>query len=368
MVTPVPVSARPELTVIVPARNEEASLAGCLESLAGQTGLDFEIIVVDDGSADRTRQIALSFPAVRVIDPGPLPDGWTGKNHAVTAGARQARGDWLLFTDADTVHRPGSLARALAEAKGHNAALLSYSPQQEVHSFWEKALMPVIFSELARTYPPSQVSDPASPVSAANGQYLLLRRDAYEAVGGHAAVATSLLEDVALARAVKASGRKIRFRYGPDAVRTRMYRTLPQLVEGWTKNLVLLFPAAEQLAVSRLAEFLLICGSAGVAISAGLGNRRKTAAAAATLAALSYAFHLKRTYKAHFSWDANLLSLFGLPLFSYLLLNSILSYRSGAVCWKGRSYGTAGRSLSSQPEPSAGQLCWSRGGGIRPMA
>src|SRR5579864_8629215 len=99
METPVPASKRPSVSVIVPARNEEASLRACLESLVAQLGIEFEIIVVDDGSTDRTHAIAESFPEVRVIEPGPLPPGWTGKNNAVTAGARSAHGQWLLFTD-----------------------------------------------------------------------------------------------------------------------------------------------------------------------------------------------------------------------------------------------------------------------------
>ena len=154
MGTPVPALDRPVVSIIVPARNEEASLSACLESLVSQSGVLFEIIVVDDGSTDRTRAIAESFPGVRVIDPAPLPPGWTGKNNAVVAGARAAKGKWLLFTDADTVHLPGSLARAIAEAEHHHADLLSYSPEQEVHGFWERAVMPVIFAELARKYPP----------------------------------------------------------------------------------------------------------------------------------------------------------------------------------------------------------------------
>ena len=179
---------------------------------------------------------------MRVIEAGPLPAGWTGKNNAVTAGAKAARGEWLLFTDADTIHLPGSLARSLEEAKRQGAALLSYSPEQIVKSFWEKAVMPVIFADLAASFRPSQVSNPNSPAAAANGQYILITREAYDAVGGHAAIAGNLLEDVALARAVKRSGRKIFFRYGGDAVRTRMYRSFAQLREGWTKNLALLFP------------------------------------------------------------------------------------------------------------------------------
>src|ERR1700733_12299354 len=110
-----PVSERPTVSVIVPARNEEACLGACLESLVAQTGVKFEIIVVDDGSTDRTREIAKSFAGGRGVEPAPLPPGWVGKNNALVAGAREARGEWLLFTDADTVHRGGSLARSVEE-------------------------------------------------------------------------------------------------------------------------------------------------------------------------------------------------------------------------------------------------------------
>src|SRR5579864_1971419 len=221
MGTPVSVREQPSVSVVIPARDEEACLGACLRSLTTQTGIPYEILVVDDGSTDNTRTIAQSFASVRVIEPGPLPEDWTGKNNAVTAGAHQAQGDWLLFTDADTVHRPGSLANALAEANQHKADLLSYSPEQEVRGFWERAVMPVIFAELARKYPPSRMSDPASKLAAANGQYLLMSRAVYDAVGGHAAVAGSLLEDVALAQKIKSAGYRISFRYGGDAVHAR---------------------------------------------------------------------------------------------------------------------------------------------------
>jgi glycosyltransferase involved in cell wall biosynthesis len=331
------------VSVIVPARNEEACLGACLQSLAVQAGVSFEIIVIDDGSTDRTREIAQSFLSVRVVDAGPPPPGWTGKNSAMAAGARVACGDWLLFTDADTVHEPGSLARAVAEAQQRGAALLSYSPQQEVHGFWEKAVMPVIFGELAAAYQPSRVSDPKTLAAAANGQYILISREAYDAVGGHAAVSGSLLEDVALARVVKASGQKIFFRYGGDQVRTRMYRSFAQLREGWTKNLALLFPSPGQLAMLRLSEFVLIMGGLIAAIAAGLRGHVKPALMATILAAAIYGFLLNRIRRAHFSWEANALSLFGLPFFSYLLLRSRLSYKRGNVRWKGRTYGAGSR-------------------------
>jgi glycosyl transferase family 2 len=338
MVERLPGSERRLVSVIVPARNEEACLGLCLESLTAQTGVSFEIIVVDDGSTDRTREIAQSFPGVRLVIPGVLPDGWSGKNNALVAGAREARAEWLLFTDADTVHRAGSLARAVAEAQHQKAALLSYSPEQEVHGFWEKTVMPVIFAELASTFRPSEVSDRACPAAAANGQYILVSREAYDAVGGHAAIAPNLLEDVALARAVKASGRQILFRLGGDAARTRMYRNFAQLREGWTKNLALLFRSPVRLAVLRLTEFVLVVGGGAIAIATGLRGQRQSAAAAGILTVVVYFLFMKRIRRAHFSWDANVLALAGLPLFSYLLLRSRMAHANGTVSWKGRRY------------------------------
>src|SRR5712692_4119970 len=338
MTAPETVSSRPTVSVIVPARDEEACLGACLGSLESQTGVSFEIIVVDDASADRTREIAQSFPSVRVVEGGPPPPDWTGKNNAMAAGSKVAKGKWLLFTDADTVHKPGSLARAVAEADQHGAALLSYSPEQEVRGFWEKAVMPVIFAELAATYPPTKVNDPAYSIAAANGQYLLISREAYDAVGGHMKIAGDLLEDVAMARLVKASGRKIFFRYGGDAVRTRMYRSFAQLKEGWTKNLALLFLSPLRLAVLRLTEFVLIVGSAAAAFATTLQGRSQPAAAAAILAVVLYASLLRRIRKAHFSWDADALGLLGLPIFSYLLLRSCVSNKRGSLLWKGRTY------------------------------
>lgn len=199
------------LTVIVPARNEEDCLGACLESLVSQSdegwilGRDWELLIVDDGSTDRTREIAQSFDGVIVISPAALPKGWTGKANAAWTAAQQARGEWLLFTDADTVHEPGDLRRALHEAEKHGVAMLSYSPRQIVTGFWERALMPLVFSELALAYPPAKVSDPESRLAAANGQFLLVQRDAYVQVGGHEAVAESMLEDVDLAYLVKRS-------------------------------------------------------------------------------------------------------------------------------------------------------------------
>ncbi len=343
------VATRPTVSVIVPARNEEACLRACLESLVAQIDVAVEVILVDDRSTDGTREIAASFPGVRVIDAAALPPGWTGKNNAVTCGAGVAQGEWLLFTDADTVHLPGSLARSLDEAKRHGAALLSYSPEQAVVSVWEKAVMPVIFAELASRYSPSQVSDPKSAVVAANGQYILITREAYDAVGGHAAIAGDLLEDVALARAVKGSGRKLFFRYGGDAVRTRMYRSLGQLREGWTKNLALLFPSPVFLALWRLLEFAVVLASLALLTLAIVEKNFFFA----VLCIIPPAISVMRISRAHFSWDANALALLGLPFFSYLLLRSKRAHASGGVAWKGRHYAPPSTTKTSDSPSNA---------------
>jgi glycosyltransferase involved in cell wall biosynthesis len=282
-------------------------------------------------------------PSVTLIPAGSLPDGWTGKNNAMSAGTKIAKGKWLLFTDADTVHKPGSLARTVAEAEQHGVALLSYSPEQEVRGFWEKAVMPVIFAELAATYPPKKVNDPASPIAAANGQYLMISREAYDAVGGHTKIAGDLLEDVAMARLVKSSGRKIFFRYGGDAVRTRMYRSWSQMKEGWTKNLALLFPSPWFLAIRRWGEFVSVLTVFLLGIELELlralgGTQLRGGSSGILLVAVIFLGLIWiRIRHAHFPVLSTLLAFIGLPLFAFLLIRSANARRRG-VMWKDRRY------------------------------
>jgi glycosyltransferase involved in cell wall biosynthesis len=330
------VAAPPEVSVIVPARNEERCLGTCLASLAAQDGVSAEIIVADDGSTDRTREIAEALDGVKVIAPDPLPAGWGGKSNACASAAREAEGDWLLFTDADTVHAPGSLRAAVGEAQHFDAAMLSYSPLQRLSGLAQHAVMPVIFAELARRYRPKDVCDPNSAAAAANGQYLLVRRDAYEAVGGHAAVAKCLLEDVEFARLLKRAGYPIRFR-ASDSVTTHMYATWRDLRDGWTRNLALLFPHTLALAIWRKLEFLAIV--AATVAPFWLLRRSGIAAAIGVIALLLWANFFARIARAHFGWRSSVVAIFGLPIFAYLLARSFIYYRfRHAVTWKGRSY------------------------------
>jgi glycosyltransferase involved in cell wall biosynthesis len=325
--------------VVIPARNEEDCLGRCLESLVSQLGISFQITVVDDFSSDRTRAIAESFKGVQLLSAAEPRPGVMGKCNALITGAAGRRAKWLLFTDADTVHSQGSLAASVQEAESRNVDLLSYSPEQEAIAWWELAVMPVIFAELARRYPPERVNDPLDPTVAANGQYILVRRQAYEELGGHVTVASNILEDVELARKFKASNHKIWFRFGSGIVRTRMYRTFGAMWDGWTKNLALLLPRTLTLAALRGFEFLSITLSlAAGLLLISLGDRRD-AFFPLTFAALAYLNFLARIQQAHFPWKANFMSFIGLPIFVSLLVRShIHSNVLGELTWKGRTY------------------------------
>ncbi|MGZ4900572.1 MAG: glycosyltransferase, partial [Candidatus Angelobacter sp.] len=313
---------KPTVNVIIPARNEEDCLGRCLQSLVAQQGISFQITVVDDGSTDHTRAIAESFPGVQVLGAAEPKPGVMGKCNALSNGAAGSTAKWLLFTDADTIHYPGSLAASVQEAESRNVDLLSYSPEQEAKTWWELAVMPVVFAELVRTYPPDRVNDPTDPTVAANGQYILVRREVYEALGGHSCVGERILEDVELARIFKASDRRVWFRHGAGLVRTRMYRSFRAMWEGWTKNLALLFPRPLALAALRGFEFLAMAISLLAALLLlALGDPR-SAFFLLAFALISYLNFISRVQQAHFPWKANLMAFIGLPIFVSLLVRS----------------------------------------------
>jgi glycosyltransferase involved in cell wall biosynthesis len=339
-----------DLSVIVPARNEEDCIGACLGSLILQSddgwklGRDWELLVVDDGSMDRTREIAQSFRGITVISSAAPPKGWTGKANAIWTAAKQARGTWLLFTDADTVHEPGDLRRALHEAEKHKVGMLSYSPRQIVRGFWQRALMPLVFSELALAYPPARVSDPESRLAAANGQFMLIRREAYVQVGGHEAVADSMLEDVDLAHLVKRRKLGLRFRYAPDALSARMYRGFGQMCEGWTKNLALLFGNTLITAAWKLLDIFLLAGLPVLAwyfpgpLSATMPWITARLVILLVWLRTLWRFY-RRVAKSNFPLGDCLLSAFGLPLFVWLLWKSWFDHTvTKRVVWKGREY------------------------------
>ncbi len=350
------------LSVIIPARNEQDCLGACVRSLVDQQeegwrlGADWEILVVNDGSIDRTRDIASGFPGVTVLDAPALPMGWTGKANAAWTGAQAARGTWLLFTDADTIHARGHLRLALIEADRHNAGMLSYSPGQIVSGFAQRAVMPLIFSELAVTYSPAKVNDPARPVAAANGQFLLVRRDVYDKIGGHEAVKSVILEDVELALLAKRRKLGLRFRYAPEAVSAHMYRSFGAMWEGWTKNLALLFNNALALAGMRLLQLGVLVAvplliwffwwqmhQPSRAASGVLGPQMAIAALLLVWLRALWGLY-SRVSKSNFPFRDYVLAPLGIPLYAALLWQSWFRHTVvRQVVWKGRELKTARR-------------------------
>jgi len=340
------------VSAIVPARNEEAVIAACVESLAGQAEIA-EILVVNDESKDRTADVARGlmnrFPKVRLLDTGELPVGWVGKNRAVWLGAHEANGDWLLFTDADAIHGADSASRALSIAAERDAALVSFSPEQVMETWYEKSLIPYVYCRLSRHFSFAEVNDPHKSAGAANGQFLMIRRDVYDAVGGHASVASEVLEDVALARLAKVAGNRIWFGSGEGIVSVRMYRSFGAMWEGWRKNLYLLMGGSPESAGREIARGVApVLGTLVAAISTWALTENWLTALAVLLIGLvvlfvAYDEELRQNRFSHrLVW-------YGIPgrlLFSLVLFGSYRGYKRGKLRWKGREYplGTAGAS------------------------
>ena len=340
------------VSAIIPARNEEAAIARAVESVAAQKEIE-EIIVVNDQSTDATTSIladlASKIPKLKIMNVQTLPEGWVGKNYAVSLGASVARGEWLLFTDADTYHMLGSTRRALADAVAHNAVLVSYSPEQELGSFWERALIPLVYARLAAKYSFSRVNDPSLPDAAANGQFILILREVYEKVGGHRAIAGQVLEDVALARHVKSAGYTIYFTAPMGVIQTRMYHTFSAMWQGWTKNLYPLMGDNPRRIVREILEVFPFTPLLVTAFLWWLLVRTHHwpawvlllfAAAALCMDSLRSSFSLYRNPNPLSNIQYHVPGVF---LYTVVLLSSWWKNTHGQVLWKGRTYRPAGQ-------------------------
>ena len=326
------------VTAIVPARNEEVVIAACVKSLGCQPEIS-EILVVNDQSTDGTAGVVLELtkklPKLRLLESASLPEGWVGKNHALWVGAQEAKGEWLLFTDADAEHEANSAARGLQIAQEHSAALVSFSPEQITGQWYEKALIPYVYLRLAKKFSYEQVNNPDSPAAAANGQFLMIRRDVYDAIGGHPGVAGELLEDVAIALRVKQAGQRIWFGSGKGIVRTRMYRSFGAMWEGWKKNLYRLMGGTPWMVFREVESnvpwiaFLLILVGLKYPFVLFLGIlfliARQTI----------YGLDLARN---HYPFSFIFYYLPAVFLYAGVLWASYRSHVNGRIAWKGREY------------------------------
>ena len=236
------------LTVVIPAYNEAGNIGPCLDSvLSGQSPCrDWHVLVVDDDSSDATAELAVACAArhpqgsarFSLLSAGPRPalERWVGKNWACTRAMEQVHSDWVLFIDADVQLQADALRRALRQAMADQADLLSLAPRLTCGCLAEWMVQPIMASLLGLGFPIQAANDPDSEMAFAAGPFMLFRRSVYERIGGHRVLAAEVVEDLALARSIKAGGYRLRYLMGLDAVDLRMYADLASLWEGWTKN------------------------------------------------------------------------------------------------------------------------------------
>jgi len=331
----------------VPARNEARSIERCVRSLLAQTVPQFEVIVVDDRSEDETPQILARLAAederLRVVAGQPLPVGWVGKPWALDQGVAIARGSWLLFTDADSAHAPHSVASAVAFARAQHADAVSISTYQELGSPAERAVLPSILGlVLLACGTLGAINDAGKPDNAlANGQYLLVERRAYDALGGHAALRDKIAEDLEFARLVKADGRfRLVLAGGETLASVRMYASLREIWDGFTKNVY--FGANGELTklAGGVAALSLVSWLPPLLLADGLARKRPwqvleaALATATTIAAASSALRLVRL-DARLGWFQPL----GTAVLAGITVRSTARMLSGrGVEWRGRTY------------------------------
>ena len=342
----------PLVSAIIPAKDEEATLADCLATVVAQSYPNLEVLIVDDRSTDRTpeiaRSIARSDPRVRLISIEDLPPGWTGKTHALHVAAGLAGGEWFWFVDSDTRHEPDSLSIVLEYARSHGAAMASLLPEMRCESFWESVAQPLLGIVLIQSYPLFWANDPKKSLAFANGQYILIRRDAYHEAGGHEGVRDKFVEDIYLARAVKGIGLSARTAIAHGIGSTRMYTSLPQFIRGWSRILYdalgrnpwkLLLQGLDPLFFSQTAHVALVASLAMLALG------RPPGPFPAWLLGLSVAHHLlaytclRRLYvlsvprTRYVAWYP----LAGLVL-DVILIRAIRMCLTGKVTWRGTAY------------------------------
>jgi glycosyltransferase involved in cell wall biosynthesis len=342
----------PLVSAVLPARDEEAYLAECLESICRQSYPRLEILVVDDRSTDRTaeiaRELASQDPRIRVLTIHQLPAGWTGKTHALHHAATQAQGQWLWFMDADTVHTPECLSILMDHARVHQAALVSLLPQLRCESFWEQVVQPLGGITLMQSFPLHRVNNDRSPLAFANGQFILIKRTAYDAAGGHEAVRDRFVEDIALASRVKARGMPIRVALTRGLVFCRMYASFGQLIRGWSRILYDALDRHPWRLLGKVLDPIVFCQSGHLALAASLfllaqGQHQTFALWLLGLSVVHHAWMyvvLRRVYhmsvpgSRHVAWYplANL-------IIDVILLRAIGMCLTGKVTWRGTRYG-----------------------------
>ena len=347
----------PLISVLVPARNEARNIEACVRSLLLQDYPHYELLVLDDHSEDSTAAIVEKLMAevrnprvtARLLRGQPLPDGWCGKNWACHQLADAAKGEFLLFTDADTIHSPGTVSSAMDYACRNDASLLSSWPRLLTGTLGEKLIVPVIpligfgfcplwLLRLVQRKGLRFDSRLARAISASNGQFMFFKREAYERIGGHAAVRAHLVEDVALGREVAARmGEGMRL-FNCDGVQfstVRMYRSLGETWEGFTKNMRAVFEGQSvAFWLFGLAQWTCLFAPFVFIFTAPHPVWRIVAAQVAVI----YLIRVLLALRFRTSWLGAFLHPIGMFLMMLIGLNSWRRSIGSGVVWKGRTY------------------------------
>jgi len=349
-----PPSQAPLISVCIPARNEERNIRACVEVMLAQDYPDLEVIVLDDRSTDATpsilADIASRDPRLRPISGSDLPEGWAGKPHALYQASKAARGEWLCFVDADTFVTGEALSACYAKAIETNADMFTIMTFQITGTFWEKVVMPLVMTALSVGFSPRKVNDPKRKDAIANGQFIMIKRSVYDAIGGHESVKDQIVEDKAISEQVKWNGYHLVVADGYAVARTRMYTSLPEMWEGWTKNIYLgLRDQPSLLVLGAFGAFLLLIATLFLPIWPLLGllwYLQGGGWLAATVIAKSlilWVFLIYVRARVAEAMDISAWYAFTTPLgaavFAAMMLTSTWKVLSGkGVTWKGRMY------------------------------
>ena len=349
-----PPSQAPLISVCIPARNEERNIRACVEVMLAQDYPDLEAIVLDDRSTDATpsilADIASRDPRLRPISGSDLPEGWAGKPHALYQASKAARGGWLCFVDADTFVTREALSACYAKAIETNADMFTIMTFQITGTFWEKVVMPLVMTALSVGFSPRKVNDPKRKDAIANGQFIMIKRSVYDAICGHESVKDQIVEDKAISEQVKWNGYRLVVADGYAVARTRMYTSLPEMWEGWTKNIYLgLRDQPSLLVLGVFGAFLLLIATLFLPIWPLLGllwYLQGGGWLAATVIAKSlilWVFLIYVRARVAEAMDISAWYAFTTPLgtavFAAMMLTSTWKVLSGkGVTWKGRMY------------------------------
>jgi chlorobactene glucosyltransferase len=351
-----PPPASPLISVCIPARNEERNISACVEAVLKQDYPNLEVIVLDDRSTDATFRILTDLAArdsrLRPIGGSDLPPGWAGKPHALHQASAAARGEWLCFIDADTFLQPSALSSTYVKALETDADMFTIMTFQILGSFWERTVMPLVMTALSVGFSPRKVNNPKRKDAIANGQFILIKRSVYDAIGGHASVKDSIVEDKAISQQVKWNGYRLIVADGTKVAQTRMYTSLSEMWEGWTKNIYLgLRDQAGLLWLGAFGAFLAFMASLFLPLwpllgiigylKGGGGMALTVTAEALALWAYLIVVRAQIARRMNISRWYALTTPLGAGVFAAMMLASTWKVISGkGVTWKGRTYKT----------------------------